>query len=213
MQMSPRKGDNPKVVSRKEWLVARKQLLAKEKQLTRQRDAIAAERRQLPWVKVEKNYVFDSPSGKTTLADLFDGGSQLIVYHFMLARNGRRAAPVAPSTWITRTAHLCIWRNATSPLPLCPGRRFPKSKPLRKEWAGSSHGFRPTKPSSTMTSRPHSLRSNWPKAKSNTTTISCNSPVRKRPASASSTRTKMATSSTPIPRTLAAARTRSTRTT
>src|SRR5438876_9549485 len=84
MKMSTRTVDNPKVASRKEWLVARKKLLAKEKQLTRQRDAIAAERRQLPWVKVEKNYVFDSPSGKTTLADLFDGRSQLIVYPFMI---------------------------------------------------------------------------------------------------------------------------------
>ena len=55
--------DNPKTVSREEWLVARKKLLAREKQLTRERDAVAAERRQLPWVKVEKNYVFDGPNG------------------------------------------------------------------------------------------------------------------------------------------------------
>jgi predicted dithiol-disulfide oxidoreductase (DUF899 family) len=68
VKMSTRTVDNPKVVSRDEWLAARKMLLAKEKQLTRKRDAIAAERRQLPWVKVEKNYVFDSPSGKKTLA-------------------------------------------------------------------------------------------------------------------------------------------------
>src|SRR5207237_3939932 len=93
MKMSTRTVDNPKVVSRKEWLVARKKLLAKEKQLTRQRDAIAAERRQLPWVKVEKNYVFDSPSGKTTLADLFDGGSQLIVYHFMFGPEWQEGCP------------------------------------------------------------------------------------------------------------------------
>src|SRR5438128_6371476 len=83
VKMSTRTVDNPKVVSRDEWLAARKRLLAKEKQFTRERDAIAAERRQLPWVKVEKNYVFDSPSGKKTLADLFGGRSQLIVYHFM----------------------------------------------------------------------------------------------------------------------------------
>ena len=66
--MSTRTVDKPKVVSRDEWLAARKKLLAKEKQFTRERDAIAAERRQLPWVSVEKNYVFDSPSGKKTLA-------------------------------------------------------------------------------------------------------------------------------------------------
>jgi len=73
--------------------VARKKLLAREKQLTRERDAIAAERRQLPWVKVEKNYVFDSPSGKKTLADLFDGKSQLIVYHLMFGPEWKEACP------------------------------------------------------------------------------------------------------------------------
>src|SRR5438552_9578063 len=93
MKMSTRTVENPKVVSREEWLVARKKLLAKEKQLTRQRDAIAAERRQLPWVKVEKNYDFDSPSGKKTLADLFDGRSQLIVYHFMFGPEWKEGCP------------------------------------------------------------------------------------------------------------------------
>jgi len=91
--MSTRTVDNPKVVSREEWLAARKILLAKEKQLTRERDAIAAERRQLPWVKVEKNYVFDSPSGKKTLADLFDRRSQLIVYHFMFGPEWKEGCP------------------------------------------------------------------------------------------------------------------------
>lgn len=74
----------PKVVSREEWLAARKELLAKEKQLTREMDALSAERRALPWVKVDKNYAFDTPAGIKTLADLFDGRSQLIVKHFML---------------------------------------------------------------------------------------------------------------------------------
>jgi predicted dithiol-disulfide oxidoreductase (DUF899 family) len=72
------------IVTRDEWLVARKALLAKEKELTGLRDQLSAERRTLPWVKVEKNYVFDGPKGKETLADLFDGRSQLIVNHFML---------------------------------------------------------------------------------------------------------------------------------
>src|SRR5438128_981174 len=91
--MSTRTVDNPKVVSRDEWLAARKKLLAKEKQLTRQRDATAAERRQLPWVKVEKNYVFNSTSGKKTLADLCDGRSQLIVYHFMFGPEWQEGCP------------------------------------------------------------------------------------------------------------------------
>jgi predicted dithiol-disulfide oxidoreductase (DUF899 family) len=74
-----------KVVSQEEWLAARKQLLEKEKQFTRERDALAAERRALPWVKVVKDYVFDTPSGMKTLTDLFDRRSQLLVYHLMFA--------------------------------------------------------------------------------------------------------------------------------
>ncbi len=76
--------NNPNIVSQAEWLEARKALLAKEKELTRFRDQLAAERRALPWVKVEKQYVFDAPQGKVTLADLFDGRSQLFVKHFMM---------------------------------------------------------------------------------------------------------------------------------
>ena len=67
------------------WLKARRSLLAKEKAFTKLRDRLSRERRTLPWVKVEKNYVFDGPNGAETLADLFAGSSQLIVYHFMFA--------------------------------------------------------------------------------------------------------------------------------
>jgi predicted dithiol-disulfide oxidoreductase (DUF899 family) len=74
----------PKLASRDEWLTARKELLKQEKELTRQRDALSAKRRELPWVRVEKEYVFDTPKGKQTLANLFDGRSQLVVNHFML---------------------------------------------------------------------------------------------------------------------------------
>jgi predicted dithiol-disulfide oxidoreductase (DUF899 family) len=72
------------IASREEWLEARKELLAKEKALTRLHDHLAAERRKLPWVKVEKPYLFDTEAGKATLADLFQGRSQLIIRHFML---------------------------------------------------------------------------------------------------------------------------------
>jgi predicted dithiol-disulfide oxidoreductase (DUF899 family) len=71
------------VVSRDEWLAARKAHLRNEKALTRMRDMVAAERRALPWVKVEKNYVFDTPAGPKPLTELFDGRSQLVAYHFM----------------------------------------------------------------------------------------------------------------------------------
>jgi len=76
--------NHPEIVSRAEWLVARKDLLSREKEFTRQRDALSAARRKLPMVKIDKEYVFGGPDGKKTLADLFDGRSQLIVYHFML---------------------------------------------------------------------------------------------------------------------------------
>jgi predicted dithiol-disulfide oxidoreductase (DUF899 family) len=73
-----------RIVSRTEWVEARKALLAKEKEETHLRDRINAERLALPWVKVDAEYVFDTPAGKKSLADLFEGRSQLIVYHFML---------------------------------------------------------------------------------------------------------------------------------
>jgi predicted dithiol-disulfide oxidoreductase (DUF899 family) len=71
------------IVSRDEWIAARRELLAKEKEMTRLRDQLNARRRELPWVKVEKNYVFDGPNGQESLADLFAGRSQLVVRHFM----------------------------------------------------------------------------------------------------------------------------------
>jgi predicted dithiol-disulfide oxidoreductase (DUF899 family) len=74
----------PEVVSREEWLVARKALLEKEKEVTRAHDMILAERKKLPMVKVEKNYLFEGPEGTVTLLDLFEGRRQLIVRHFML---------------------------------------------------------------------------------------------------------------------------------
>jgi predicted dithiol-disulfide oxidoreductase (DUF899 family) len=75
--------ENRKVVSQKEWLVARRKLLAKEKKFSKLRDELNRQRRELPWVKVEKEYVFDAPTGKVTLGDLFGRTSQLIIYHFM----------------------------------------------------------------------------------------------------------------------------------
>src|SRR5436853_6145303 len=72
--------NSPRIVSPQEWEAARQKLLVKEKELTRARDALAAERRRMPWLAVEKEYAFDGPEGKATLLDLFDGRRQLIVY-------------------------------------------------------------------------------------------------------------------------------------
>jgi predicted dithiol-disulfide oxidoreductase (DUF899 family) len=73
----------PEITSRDEWLAARTELLVREKELTRQRDALNADRRRLPMVEITKDYVFDGPTGAVTLADLFEGRSQLIVQHVM----------------------------------------------------------------------------------------------------------------------------------
>jgi predicted dithiol-disulfide oxidoreductase (DUF899 family) len=82
-----------RIVSRDQWLTARVRLLANEKELTRKRDELALQRRELPWVKVEKRYEFEGPSGKTTLADLFGGRSQLVVYHFMFGPDWQEGCP------------------------------------------------------------------------------------------------------------------------
>ena len=82
-----------KVVSQEEWIQARKAHLAREKELTRMRDEVSRERRELPWVRVEKEYVFDGPKGRQSLADLFDGRSQLIVYHFMFGPEWKEGCP------------------------------------------------------------------------------------------------------------------------
>ena len=71
------------VVAKEQWIAARRALLVEEKAWTRERDRLAAKRRALPWVTVDKQYIFESPSGPVTLADLFGGRSQLVVYHFM----------------------------------------------------------------------------------------------------------------------------------
>jgi predicted dithiol-disulfide oxidoreductase (DUF899 family) len=81
------------VVSREEWLEARRKLLALEKEETHLRDKVRAERQAMPWVKVDKDYVFDTANGRNSLADLFDGRSQLIVYHFMLGPDWDAGCP------------------------------------------------------------------------------------------------------------------------
>ncbi len=85
--------DNHPVVPREKWLAERKTLLAQEKELTRLRDQIARERRALPWVHVDKNYVFDTPEGKRSLSDLFQGRRQLMVQHFMFGPGWEQGCP------------------------------------------------------------------------------------------------------------------------
>src|SRR3989442_1353117 len=91
--MATRAMEHPKIVSPAAWVAARKELLNKEKEFSRLRDELSRQRRELPWEKVEKSYVFDGPKGKETLADLFGGRSQLIVYHFMLGPDWKEGCP------------------------------------------------------------------------------------------------------------------------
>src|SRR5262245_4607362 len=86
-------GLNKSVVSREEWVAERQKLLAHEKELTRLRDQIARKRRALPWVRIDKNYVFDAPEGRRTLAELFEGRRQLLVQHFMFAPGWEQGCP------------------------------------------------------------------------------------------------------------------------
>ena len=84
---------NHPVVSRQQWVAERRKLLAREKELTRLRDQIGRERRALPWVRIEKAYVFDAPEGRRPLADLFEGRRQLLVQHFMLGPGWEQGCP------------------------------------------------------------------------------------------------------------------------
>jgi predicted dithiol-disulfide oxidoreductase (DUF899 family) len=95
----------PEVVSQDEWSVARKRLLAEEKQLTRARDAVNAERRRLPMVRLDKQYVFDTPSGKASLLDIFEGRWQLIVDHTMWLDDEHKACPSC-SARLDQVGHL-----------------------------------------------------------------------------------------------------------
>src|SRR5436189_4328847 len=95
----------PPVVSPTDWQAARDALLAKEKEATRARDALAAERRRLPMVQIEKGYAFDGPNGKATLLDVFEGRRQLLLYHFMFGPN-QDAGCDGCSMFVDQVGHL-----------------------------------------------------------------------------------------------------------
>jgi predicted dithiol-disulfide oxidoreductase (DUF899 family) len=137
--------ENHRVVSRDEWVAERKTLLAHEKELTRLRDQIARERRALPWVRVEKNYVFDTPEGQRTLAELFDGRRQLLVQHFMLGPGWEQGCPSCSfmadhnDGMNVHLAHRDVTLVAVSRAPLVEIERFRRRMGWQFEWV-SSHG-------------------------------------------------------------------------
>ncbi len=135
--------NHPETVSRAEWLVARKDLLSREKEFTRQRDALSAARRKLPMLKINKEYVFDGPDGKQTLADLFDGRSQLIVYHFMLGpdwEEGCKSCSYLADHFdgaIVHLAHRDVSFAVVSRAPLREIDAFKKRMGWRFKWVSS----------------------------------------------------------------------------
>src|SRR5499426_43326 len=138
-------GLNKSVVSREEWVAERQKLLAHEKELTRLRDQIARKRRALPWVQIDKNYVFEAPEGPRTLAELFEGRRQLLVQHFMLAPGWEQGCPSCSfmadhsDGMNVHLAHRDVTLVAISRAPLAEIERFRQRMGWRFKWV-SSHG-------------------------------------------------------------------------
>ena len=136
--------ERPKVVTRDEWLAARKRHLEKEKEFTRLRDELSRQRRELPWVRVEKEYVFDGPEGKKTLAELFDGRGQLIVYHFMFGPGWEQGCPSCSFVSdhidgsVVHLAHRDVTLMAVSRAPLSQIEAFRKRMGWRFKWVSSN---------------------------------------------------------------------------
>lgn len=134
----------PKIVSRAEWTAARVRFLQKEKEFNRQRDALSAERRELPCVKVEKDYVFTGPNGRTSLRDLFEGRRQLIVYHFMFDpswEEGCKSCSLLADTFDGGSLHLPardVSFVAVSRAPLAKLEAFKKRMGWRFKWVSSA---------------------------------------------------------------------------
>jgi len=131
------------VVSPKEWTAKRKELLRKEKEFTRLRDELSRQRRELPWEKVEKKYIFDTPTGKQTLADLFNGKSQLIVYHFMFGPGWEAGCPSCSyladhfEGTLVHLANRDVTLAVVSRAPLAQIEAFQKRMGWRFQWVSS----------------------------------------------------------------------------
>ena len=156
--------------TREQWLAARLELLKAEKELTRQSDALARQRRELPWVRIDKPYRFETEQGAASLADLFRGRSQLLVYHFMFGPDYKAGCPSCSSIadgFNGIAVHLAnhdvmLWAVSRTPLA--------KLHAYKRAWDGLSPVRPPWAAISTTTSALLTLRSNSARAVSNTTT-------------------------------------------
>jgi predicted dithiol-disulfide oxidoreductase (DUF899 family) len=134
---------NHRVVSRNEWIIGRTAFLAKEKEFTRLRDELSRERRELPWVKIDKQYAFDGPRGKESLAQLFESRSQLVVYHFMFSPEWEQGCKHC-SFWADHFDGMQVHLNhrdvtmvAISRAPLAKLEPFKKRMGWRFKWVSS----------------------------------------------------------------------------
>jgi predicted dithiol-disulfide oxidoreductase (DUF899 family) len=132
----------PPVVSESEWQAPLDALRVKEKELTRAQDALAAERRRLPRLRIEKDYVFDGPDGKARLVDLFEGRRQLIVYHFMFGPN-QDAGCDGCSLFADQVTHLAHLHARHTSFAFASRAPIEKSRRTESGWAGRSRGTRP----------------------------------------------------------------------
>jgi predicted dithiol-disulfide oxidoreductase (DUF899 family) len=134
----------PKVVSHDKWFKARVELLAAEKEFTRKRDELTRRRMAMPWERVEKDYVFDTPEGKRKLADLFEGRRQLIVQHFMLGPGWEQGCPSCSFTadhtdgMTIHLAHRDVTFVAISRAPLAEIERFRRRMGWKFKWVSSN---------------------------------------------------------------------------
>ncbi len=142
--------NNHKTGTREEWLAARLELLKAEKELTRRSDELARRRQELPWVRIDKEYRFETDEGKASLADLFRGRSQLLVYHFMFGPDYTAGCPACSAIadgFNGFAVHLAN-HDFTHPLLYSSWRRNQRPVSLRPLGARSSHWYMPHRPSS-----------------------------------------------------------------
>src|SRR5436309_14347337 len=132
-----------KIVSREEWLAARKQLLEAEKELTRRSDALARRRQELPWVRIDKQYQFETDEGSASLADLFRGRSQLLVYHFMFGPGYTAGCPSCSAIAdgfdgsVVHLANHDVTLSAVSRAPLAKLQAYKRRMGWAFPWASS----------------------------------------------------------------------------
>src|SRR5881296_2421383 len=134
----------PKVVSREEWLAARLELLKAEKELTRRSDELARRRQELPWVRIDKKYEFDTDDGSASLADLFRGRSQLLVYHYMFGPEYTAGCATCSTIadgfdgFVVHLANHDVTLSAVSRAPLAKLQAYKRRMGWSFPWASSS---------------------------------------------------------------------------